>query len=131
MIIKDIYYKFKYADEVTANGILENMANDLVVSYTVDIAMYPKVWTLAFSIDDFSIVVTFSMNKKYVGTISVVSKIVSTIKLAVDDLELVCSYSIKEKIFNKASDIFNKKYEKLEEQRMLRKDIKLRFGGKL
>lgn len=130
MIIKDLYYKFRYVDEVTARGVLDSMNDNLVVSYTVADLDYPKVWTQTFIIDEFNILISFSLDKSLENKFSI------CLTLMVDELELICSDYIKEKIWDKASTIYNKEKnkieaDKLEEERMLRKDIKLRFGGKL
>ncbi len=132
-MIKDIFYKRWYVDEVTAHGILDSMDDSLVINYESAVGVYPKVYTNSFILDGFSIKVSFSLDRK---TVSFSTKLINLLKLEVDGLELVCSYSIKERIFNKASAIFNKEAirmenQKEEDKRMLRKDIKLRFGGKL
>lgn len=130
-------YKYLYKDERSAHGIFNSMSDDLVIDFksSVDVDGYPKEYWYSFDIDGFSINIKYGIDKTSNTSIGSSYKVYT--KLTVDDLELKCSKYIRDKIFSRGSNIYckeeiRKKQEaennKREEERMLRKDIKIRFG---
>lgn len=122
-------YKYLYKDERPAHGIFNKIDNNLSITENNFIGVMSSRYIYNFDIDGFSISINHRQYEESIDGLWITG---SNYELCVDGLNLKCSRSIKRKIWKKVNQIFNKNVidvNKLreEEERMLRKDIKINF----
>lgn len=104
IIVTFIYNNYSLKDQKIARGILRNMNIESVTNITID-----DNDNFIFDLDGFNI------------------KAYDPQSLEVDNIKIYCDIWIARKIYIKAYKIFNN--DKIEKERMIRKDALIHFGN--